>query len=72
MPPNQSKAQLFAAIRRDSRAGMSGRELQAKYNIGYRTVNAALTSAFPERRKEYPARASKLDPFKPFIDEMLP
>ncbi|MBF6229366.1 IS21 family transposase [Nocardia abscessus] len=71
MPPNQSKAQLFAAIRRDSRAGMSGRELQAKYNVGYRTVNAALTSAFPEARKEYPARASKLDPFKPFIDEML-
>ncbi|MET8877070.1 hypothetical protein [Nocardia sp. NPDC004604] len=39
--------------------------------LGYRTVNAALTSAFPEARKEYPPRASKLDPFKPFIDEML-
>ncbi|MFQ6225776.1 hypothetical protein [Nocardia sp. NPDC002869] len=39
--------------------------------IGYHTVNAALTSAFPEKRKEYPARASKLDPFKPFIDETL-
>lgn len=71
MLPNQSKAQLYAAIRRDSRAGMSGRDLQAKYNVGYRTVNAALTSAFPEKCKEYPARASKLDPFKPFIDEML-
>ncbi|PXX58468.1 hypothetical protein DFR70_114152 [Nocardia tenerifensis] len=71
MPPNQSKAQLYAAIRRDSRAGMSGRELRRKYNVGYHTVNAALTSAFPEKRKEYPARASKLDPFKPFIDETL-
>ncbi|WP_280255428.1 hypothetical protein [Nocardia wallacei] len=71
MPPNQSSAQLYAAIRRDSRAGMSGRDLQAKYGVGYRTVNAALTSALPEARKEYRVRASKLDPFKPFIDEML-
>ncbi|MCM6774551.1 hypothetical protein NDR87_13550 [Nocardia sp. CDC159] len=63
--------QLYAAIRRDSRAGMSGRELQRKYNVGYRTVNAAVTSAWPEQRKQYPRRASKLDPFKPFIDEML-
>ncbi|MFD3511282.1 IS21 family transposase [Nocardia sp. NPDC058666] len=50
---------------------MSGRELQRKYNVGYVTVNAALTSAFPEKRKDYPERASKLDPFKPVIDEML-
>lgn len=71
MPPNQSKTQLYAAIRRDSRAGRSGQELQAKYNVGYRTVNAALTSAFPEARKEYPARAAKLDPYKSFINEML-
>ncbi|MGV9823496.1 hypothetical protein [Nocardia xishanensis] len=71
MPPNQSKAQLYAAIRRDSRAGMSGREILRKYNVGYHTVNAALTSSFPEKCKVYPARASKLDPFTPFIDETL-
>ncbi|MEU6587474.1 hypothetical protein [Nocardia sp. NPDC046763] len=34
-------------------------------------MNAALTSAFPEARKQYPTRGSKLDPFHPFIDEML-
>ena len=41
MPPNHSKVDQDAAIRWDSRARMSGRELQSKYNVGYRTVNAA-------------------------------
>ncbi|MEU7632041.1 IS21 family transposase [Nocardia sp. NPDC049220] len=71
MPSGQSKVQLYAAIRRDSRAGMSGRQLERKHKVGYRTVKAALTSAFPEERKRYPSRASKLDPFKSVIDAML-
>lgn len=69
MPP--SKVELYAAIRRDARAGMSGRALERRYGVGRRTVIKALSSAWPEPRKTLPPRASKLDPFKPAIDEML-
>lgn len=66
-----SKVELYAAIRRDARAGMSGRALERKHKVGWRTVRKALVSAWPEPRKEYPQRVSKLDPFKPVIDEIL-
>jgi transposase len=69
MPP--SKVELYAAIRRESRAGMSGRAIGRKYRVGRRTVAKALSSAWPEPRKPLPPRASKLDPFKPAIDGML-
>ena len=69
MPP--SKVDLYAAIRRDARAGMSGRALEKKYRVGRRTIVKALASAWPEPRKQLPPRASKLDPFKPAIDEIL-
>jgi hypothetical protein len=32
MPP--SKVELYAAIRRDARAGMSGRAIEKKYRVG--------------------------------------
>jgi transposase len=70
VPPRQSKVELYGSIQRDSRAGMSVRQLERKYGLGYRTVRAALTSAWPAERKRYPTRASKLDPFKRAIDEM--
>lgn len=66
-----SKVGLYAAIRRDARAGMSGRAIEKKYRVGRRTIVKALSSAWPERRKQLPPRASKLDPFKPVIDEIL-
>ncbi|UUV30729.1 IS21 family transposase [Amycolatopsis roodepoortensis] len=66
-----SKVELYAAIRRDARAGMSGRALERKYNVGRRTVVKALTSAWPEPRKKPPPRPSKLDSFKSVIDEIL-
>jgi transposase len=69
MPP--SKVELYAAIRRDARAGMSGRAIEKKYRVGRRTIISALASAWPEPRKPLPRRASKLDPFKPVIDEIL-
>jgi transposase len=69
--PSMSKVELYAAIRRDSRAGVSGRAIERKYNVGWRTVQKALTSAWPPERKGYPQRSSKLDPFKPVIDAML-
>ncbi|MEU7765093.1 hypothetical protein AB0B25_08220 [Nocardia sp. NPDC049190] len=34
-------------------------------------MRAALRSAWPAERKKYPSRASKLDEFKPVIDEWL-
>jgi hypothetical protein len=67
--PRMSKIELFAAIRRDFAAGMSGRAIEVKYRIGRRTVSAAMPSALP--RKAMPPRGSKLDRFKPAIDEIL-
>jgi hypothetical protein len=71
VPPHRSKVQLYAAIRRDSREGLSNREIERKYSVGWRTVQAAQLSAWPAPRKAYPRRASKLDRFKPAIDTML-
>lgn len=70
MPP-MSKVDLFAAIRRDSHAGMSVRAMAGKYQVSRRTVRAALQSAWPQPRKPMPSRASKLDDFKPIIDAIL-
>jgi transposase len=67
----QSKVELYAAIRRDARAGMSARAIERKYRVGRRTIVKALASAWPEPRKKPPPRRSKLDPFKAAIDEML-
>lgn len=69
--PSPSRVELYAAIRRDTRQGMSGREVQRKHGVGWHTVQAALASAWPVQRAPYPARASKLDPYKPIIDEIL-
>src|SRR5262249_38051027 len=41
------RVDLDAAIRRDARAGLSGRALQRKHAVGYHTVTAALESAWP-------------------------
>ncbi len=66
-----SKVELFAAIRRDARAGMSARAIAGKYHVSRRTVRAAMASAWPQPRKPLPPRASKLDAFKPVIDDIL-
>lgn len=50
MPPGQSKVELYAALRRDSRDGMSNRALQCKYGVTWSTVDKALTSAWPQQR----------------------
>ncbi|CAM5541856.1 hypothetical protein SBADM41S_06857 [Streptomyces badius] len=64
-----SKVELYAAIRRDHRGGMSMRELERKHGVTWRTVRKALDSAWPEPRKKLPPRASALDPYKPVTDE---
>lgn len=70
MPAN-SKIELYAAIRRDARAGLSGRVIERKHGVGRRTVAKAVASVWPGPRKSVAPRPSKLDPFKPVIDEML-
>ncbi|MFJ9506708.1 IS21 family transposase [Streptomyces sp. ARC12] len=66
-----SKVELYAAIRRDHRGGMSMRELERKHGVTWRTVRKALDSSWPEPRKKLPPRATTLDPYKPAIDEIL-
>ncbi|MFB7419807.1 hypothetical protein ACFC1L_34975 [Streptomyces sp. NPDC056210] len=49
--PQMSKLELYAAIRRDHRAGMKMRELERKHNVSWRTVRKAVDSVWPEPRK---------------------
>jgi transposase len=69
--PQMSKVELYAAIRRDHRAGVTMRELERKYNVAWRTVRKALDSAWPGPRKPLPPRPSALDPYKAVIDGIL-
>ncbi|MFB4319940.1 IS21 family transposase [Actinomadura sp. 21ATH] len=63
---------MYAAIRRDSRReGLSVRALAKKYQVHRRTVREALASAFPAPRRKPPPRSSRLDRFKPVIDQIL-
>ncbi len=68
---DRSKTALYADIRRDARAGVGVRELQRKYRVGWRTVNAAMATAWPSARATYSPRVSKLDLFKEVIDAIL-
>jgi hypothetical protein len=47
---------------------VSSRAIQRKHGIGWRTVQAAVASAWPPQRAAYRTRVSKLDAFKPVID----
>ncbi|MFF4779042.1 hypothetical protein ACFY05_40090 [Microtetraspora fusca] len=67
----QSKTELYAALRRDVRAGLSIRAVMRKHGVSHPTVRKALESAWPRPRKKMAPRASLLDPFKPVIDAML-
>ncbi|MFF7311600.1 hypothetical protein [Streptomyces sp. NPDC008137] len=62
---------MYAAIRREVRAGMSYRALMPEYGVGFRTVKAALESVWPEPRKKPRPRGPRLDAYKPLIDQML-
>ncbi len=67
----QSKTELYAAIRRDVRDGLSIRAVMRKHGVSHPTVRQALDSAWPKPRKKMEPRASLLDPFKTVIDAML-
>ncbi|MFZ3573900.1 IS21 family transposase [Streptomyces sp. BH097] len=66
-----SKVELYAAIRRDHRGGMSVRALERKYNVSWRTVRKAVDSAWPQPRKQLPPRAKGVDPYRGVIDGIL-
>lgn len=66
-----SRVELYAAIRRDARSGMSNRALQRKHGVGYRTVAATLESAWPKGRKPPPKRGSRMDQYRGVIDDWL-
>ncbi len=66
-----SRVELYAAIRRDARAGLSGRALKRKHGVGYGTVAAALESAWPEPRTKQEKRGSRLDPYREVIGAWL-
>ena len=71
MGNSQSKVELYAAIRRDHDAGMSQRGLQHAHNVTWRTARRALDGQWPEPRKKPRRKESRLDPYKPLIDEIL-
>lgn len=66
-----SRIDLYAAIRRDAKAGLSKRALQRAHGVGYRTVAAAVESAWPKEPKPPPKRGSRLDRFREVIDGWL-
>lgn len=68
----RSLVELFEAIRRDHRRGVSVRALAQRYGVHRRTVRAAIDSAAPPPSRKSPERAApRLEPFKPAIDAML-
>lgn len=71
MTQPRSRVDLYAAIRRDARSGMSNRALQRKHGVGFRTVTAALESAWPKERKQPPKRGSRIDAYRVVIDDWL-
>ncbi|WP_280468908.1 TniQ family protein [Nocardia cyriacigeorgica] len=66
------KQALYVIIRRDADKGLSGREIQRKHNVGYRTVRAALTLETPPPRENYRARErTSIQPLAPHIAAIL-
>jgi transposase len=68
MSTARSRVELYAAIRRDARAGVVEPGAAAQARRGIRTVVAALESAWPKERKPVPKRGSRLDPYRGVID----
>lgn len=68
----RSRVELFEAIRRDHRRGVSLRGLSERYGVHRRTVRQAIDSAEPPPVRKTAVRAKpRLEPFKTAIDAML-
>ena len=63
--------EVFEAIRRDRRAGLSIRGLAERHGVHRRTVRQALNSAAPLPRKVPVRRSARLESLKALIDAML-
>jgi predicted transcriptional regulator len=71
MASQADRVALYAAIRRESRAGVSAREIERKLRVSRRTVAKALAGDWPTPRKKLPSRSAQLNPYRSAIDEML-
>jgi hypothetical protein len=68
----RSRVELFEAIRRDHRRGVSLRGVSERYGVHRRTIRQAIDSAEPPPVRRTPVRAKpRLEPFKAAIDAML-
>src|SRR5260221_13494188 len=70
-PLGSSRVEVFEAIRRDRRAGLSIRALAERHGVHRRTVRQALDDAAPRPRKVPVRRSARLESWKAVIDEML-
>ena len=50
------RVELYAAMGHGARASLSERGIQRRHHVGWRTMKAALSSAWPAERAAYPAR----------------
>src|SRR5260370_39210185 len=70
-PLGSSRVEVFEAMRRDRRAGLSIRALAERHGVHRRTVRQALYDAAPRPRKVPVRRSARLESWKAVIDEML-
>ncbi|MBU3865026.1 TniQ family protein [Streptomyces sp. 4503] len=71
-PKKNDKRELYQRIRHDAEAeALSGRALERRHKVTWRTVRAALDGLEPRPRKPLPRRPTALDPFRHLIDAMI-
>ncbi|UQA90744.1 TniQ family protein [Streptomyces halobius] len=71
-PKKNDKRELYQRIRRDAEAeALSGRALEKRHKVTWRTVKAALDGRDPRPRKPLPRRPTALDPVRHLIDAMI-
>jgi hypothetical protein len=65
------KREKYAAIRYDSRVGLSQRVIMSRHHVGRRTIALALASAEPPERKKIHREPAALNGLHPHIDAMI-
>jgi hypothetical protein len=65
------KRTLFKVIRQDAAAGLSGRAIERKHNVGRRTIVKALASQTPPARKKISRQSAVLHALHRHIDAMI-